>query len=139
MIQYSIVARVLLGYCWSNESSHAPLESPLGLSTFSAADLSGGSDPPTPQLHPSFAPKCTHAYALSQTGARRLWLHLRHPPFAYSRALDQAYAWLVADGRVSSYTVVPSVVVQRKAGESDLMTGNGSTWRESLVRGVFGS
>ena len=38
-------------------------------------------------LHPSFGPKCTHTYALSRSGARRLLLHLRHPPFAYSWAL----------------------------------------------------
>jgi hypothetical protein len=93
-------------------------------------------------LHPSFGPKCTHAYALSKSGARRLLLHLRYPPFAYSRALDQAFAWLVQSGRIRAYSVVPSVVVQRKVGESDVMYGQagmGSRWKERLVRGVFGT
>jgi hypothetical protein len=94
------------------------------------------------RLHPSFGPKCTHAYALSRSGARRLLLHLRHPPFAYSRALDQAFAWLVQSGRIRAYSVVPSVVVQRKVGGSDVMYGQegmGSGWKERLVRGVFGT
>ncbi|KAI9454726.1 hypothetical protein HD554DRAFT_2149932, partial [Boletus coccyginus] len=55
-------------------------------------------------LHPSHYPKCTHAYALLLSGARRLLQHLRYPPFAYSRALDQAYAWLIRSGRVRSYS-----------------------------------
>jgi hypothetical protein len=91
------------------------------------------------RIHPSFAPKCTHAYALSSEGARRLLLHLRYPPFAYSRALDQAFSWLVSSGRLRSFSVVPSLVVQRKIGESDVMKGNGSGWRDELVRGVFGT
>ncbi|KAH9920314.1 uncharacterized protein B0H18DRAFT_1024791, partial [Fomitopsis serialis] len=66
-------------------------------------------------LHPSFAPKCTHAYALTRTGARRLLLYLRHTPFAYSRALDQAL----------SFSVVPSLIVQRKIGRSDIDASGG--------------
>jgi hypothetical protein len=64
---------------------------------------------------------------------------LLYPPFAYSRALDQAFAWLVISERLKSYSVVPSVVVQRKVGGSDVMSGNGSTWKDELVRGVFGN
>ncbi|KZP30275.1 hypothetical protein FIBSPDRAFT_701423, partial [Athelia psychrophila] len=123
---------VFLGHCWSNESHYPALYPP---------------DSDTPQydllirnmtrLHPSFKPKCTHAYALSRSGARRLLLHLRHPAFAYSRAIDQAFAWLVQSGRIRAYSVVPSIVVQRKVGESDVMEGIGSTWREGLFRGVL--
>ncbi|KIJ60543.1 hypothetical protein HYDPIDRAFT_117069 [Hydnomerulius pinastri MD-312] len=90
-------------------------------------------------LHPSFGPKCTHAYALSLSGARRLLQHLRYPPFAYSRTLDQALAWLIRSGRLRSYSVVPSVVVQGKTVSSDILTGIGSEWREGLQNGVFGS
>ena len=66
--------------------------------------------------------------------------HLRFVPFAYSRALDQAYAWLVLSGRVHSYSVVPSVVVQRKVAPSDIDSGAagvGSAWKETLENGVF--
>ena len=91
------------------------------------------------RLHPSFKPKCSHAYALTRSGARRLWLHLRHPSFAYSRAIDQAFAWLVESGRVTSFSVVPAVIVQRKTTTSDVMDGLGSAWREGLVHGVFDS
>ncbi|KAF9221282.1 hypothetical protein BS17DRAFT_657135, partial [Gyrodon lividus] len=111
---------VFLGHCWSNESFYPALAS------FAHMDV-----------HPSFAPKCTHAYALSLSGARRLLQHLRYPPFAYSRALDQAYAWLIQSGRLRSYSVVPSVVMQRKTVSSDILPGMGSEWRESLQDGVF--
>ncbi len=91
-------------------------------------------------VHPSFAPKCSHAYALSRAGARRILLHLLHPPFLYSRALDQAFSWLVQSGRLKAYSVVPSVVVQHKLSRSDIDGGEkglGSGWKEELVYGVL--
>ncbi|GJE98031.1 hypothetical protein PsYK624_142530 [Phanerochaete sordida] len=118
---------LFLGHCWSNESYHAAL--PHAHTSNKASSL-----------HPSRAPKCTHAYAVTRAGARRLVEHLRYVPFAYSRALDQAYAWLVLSGRVRSYSVVPSLVVQRKVLSSDIDPGEsgvGSHWRESLREGVF--
>jgi hypothetical protein len=89
-------------------------------------------------LHVSQKPKCTHAYALSRIGARRLLLHLRYPPFAFSRAIDQAFAWLVESNRIKSYSVVPSLVVQRKVTESDITDSLGiRQWKEKLVMGIF--
>ena len=88
-------------------------------------------------LHPSTSPKCTHAYALSRTGARRLAVYLRHPPFAYSRAIDQAISWLVESGKLRGYSIVPSIVVQRKVDDSSISSGRGSSWRDNLTRGVF--
>lgn len=67
-------------------------------------------------------------------------MHLDYPPFAYSRALDQAYSWLILTGRMNSYSIVPSIVVQRKITASDVDAGGkglGSEWRESLGDGVF--
>ncbi|TCD68581.1 hypothetical protein EIP91_010369 [Steccherinum ochraceum] len=121
---------VFLGHCWSNETYHPPL--------VTVTDPSSGIQT---SLHPSYAPKCTHAYALSQAGARRLLSHLQFPPFAYSRALDQAISWLVLTGRLKSFSVVPSVVVQRKVRGSDVDAGReglGSEWRDSLTNGVLG-
>ena len=115
------------GHCWSNESHYFP----LGLSNSELRTT----------LHPSFRPKCTHAYALSHSGARRLLLHLRYPPFSYSRALDQALSWLIQSGRLRAYSVVPSLVVQRKSAWSDIMMGNegmGSEWKEKLEKSVLG-
>ncbi|KAJ7691303.1 hypothetical protein B0H17DRAFT_935258 [Mycena rosella] len=118
---------VFLGHCWSNESYYPAL-----------------GPPPSPQarlilthLYPSRAPLCTHAYALSAAGARRLLLHLTYPRFAYSRAIDHALAWLVQSGRLKSFSIVPSIVVQRKIGTSDVMQGKGSKWRDHLVHGVL--
>ncbi|KAJ7088418.1 hypothetical protein B0H15DRAFT_908519 [Mycena belliarum] len=112
---------VYLGHCWSNESLF-PALGPPGAPT---------------RLHPSRAPLCTHAYALSSAGARTLLLHLTYPRFAYSRAIDHALAWLVQSGRLKSFSLVPSVVIQRKVGRSDVMPGTGSKWRDRLVHGVL--
>ena len=121
------------GHCWSNESHYSPLSFPNSVQNY-VQELHTA-------LHPSFNPKCTHAYALSHSGARRLLLHLRYPPFSYSRALDQALSWLVQSGRLRAYSVIPSLVVQRKSGESDIMMGNqgmGSEWKEILEKSVLG-
>jgi GR25 family glycosyltransferase involved in LPS biosynthesis len=117
---------VFLGHCWSNEAHHPPLASTTGLTKNH-----------TSTLHPSHAPKCTHAYLLSRPGARRLLALLSRPHFAYSRAIDQAMAWLVKTKRLRCFSVVPSLVVQRKDGPSDVQGGNGSGWREGLARGVL--
>ncbi|KZT64019.1 hypothetical protein DAEQUDRAFT_733160 [Daedalea quercina L-15889] len=125
---------VFLGHCWSNETYYPALDNPEhgrpDTLRFRTA------------LHPSFAPKCTHAYALTRTGARRLLLYLQHTPFAYSRALDQAISWLILSGKLKAFSVVPSLVVQRKIGRSDIDTsggGMGSLWRDHLDNGVLGS
>ncbi|TBU48740.1 hypothetical protein BD309DRAFT_949110 [Dichomitus squalens] len=116
---------VFLGHCWSNESRYPA----VGSSSFVETTV-----------HPSFAPKCTHAYALSYTGAIRLLLHLLHPPFAYSRALDQAFSWLIQSSRLKAYSLVPSVVVQRRADKSDIdggQDGLGSRWQDHLQHGIL--
>ncbi|KAF8499083.1 hypothetical protein F5888DRAFT_1687606 [Russula emetica] len=121
---------VYLGHCWSDETRlptlrNVSLRLPTGQTT-----LSG--------LHPASSPKCTHAYMLSRIGARRVVAHLRHPPFAYSRAIDQALAWLIQSRRLRAFSIVPPVVVQRKIAVSDVMPGLGSAWRDELYDGVLG-
>ncbi|VDB86564.1 unnamed protein product [Peniophora sp. CBMAI 1063] len=131
---------VYLGHCWSNETEHQPLRTvaPPWLPNSKGYVPSMPSDPAhRTSLHPASGPKCTHAYALSRHGARRLLAHLRHPPFAYSRAIDQAMAWLVRSDRLNAFSIVPPVVVQRKMDQSDLMPGNGSRWRDNLYDGVL--
>lgn len=119
-----------LGHCWSNEEYH-PAIATLALPH---------SNHRASTLHPSLAPKCTHAYAVSRAGALKIVQHLQHPPFAYSRALDQAYSWLIVSGRVQSYSIVPSLVVQRKITASDVDAGEsgvGSVWKDSLDDGIL--
>jgi len=89
------------------------------------------------QLHASSGPQCTHAYALSRTGARRLLLHLRYPPFAFSRAIDQAVAWLIETNRIKSYSVVPALIVQRRISNSDVTEGIGYWQKDKLFSSVF--
>ncbi|KAF8433793.1 hypothetical protein L210DRAFT_3556189 [Boletus edulis BED1] len=112
---------VFLGHCWSDESYYPALTE--------FADT---------YLHPSYHPKCTHAYALSLSGVRRLLQHLRYPPFAYSRALDQAYAWLIWSGRLRSYSIVPSLIVQKSSSMStnDLTVPEGDM---ELLEGMLAS
>ncbi|KAF7319021.1 hypothetical protein HMN09_00238300 [Mycena chlorophos] len=113
---------LFLGHCWSNESFHPAL-----------------SHQAQTNIHPSNAPLCTHAYAISPTGAARLLLYLTHPPFAYSRPIDRALAWLVQSGLVRAFSVVPSVIIQRKIGKSDVaVDGKASAWRDNLRNGFFG-
>ncbi|KAF9648526.1 hypothetical protein BDM02DRAFT_2253830 [Thelephora ganbajun] len=121
---------VFLGsHCWSEESKRPAIAAYN--SSISAMTVS------VTFLHPSTSPKCTHAYALSRRGARRLAVYLRHPPFAYSRAIDQAISWLVESGKLTAYSIVPSIVVQRKVDDSGISDGRGSSWRDNLTRGVF--
>ncbi|KAF6751382.1 hypothetical protein DFP72DRAFT_816796, partial [Ephemerocybe angulata] len=146
---------VFLGHCWSNESSYPAISglSETALLHNHSHALSSPGDlkldvSASHHLHPSFAPKCTHAYALSRKGARKLLLHLRYPPFSFSRAIDQAMAWLVQSGRLKSFSVVPALVVQRKLLKSDIKGEDGNsrngtksgmgTWKVYLTDGVFG-
>lgn len=85
-------------------------------------------------------PQCTHAYAVSHRGARRILAHLLHPSFAFSRAVDQALAWLVLSHRLRSYSVMPPIIIQAKLTGSDIdkgADGRGSAWRETLEDGVL--
>jgi hypothetical protein len=64
-------------------------------------------------------------------------VHLRYPPFSYSRAVDLAISWLIQIDRVKSFSLYPSIVVQRKTTNSDIMPGKGSDWKDNLVNGVY--
>ncbi|KAI0358882.1 hypothetical protein OH77DRAFT_1509666 [Trametes cingulata] len=122
---------VFLGHCWSNESYHPALMA-QGRPSLEVQGVG---------VHPSFAPKCTHAYAINPASARRLLLYLSYPLFAYSRPFDQALAWLVQDKQVKAFSVVPSIVVQHKVSGSDIdqgAGGTGSKWRDHLKHSVLG-
>lgn len=130
-----------LGSCWSNESYYAPLDTTTISDSNFPALRKFGDNVHTTTIRPSRAPKCTHAYALTTAGARKLLRYLQYPAFAYSRALDQALSWLILDGRIKSFTIVPSVVAQRKVSTSDVdggASGFGSSWRDRLEDGVLG-
>ncbi|KAI0651379.1 hypothetical protein C8Q79DRAFT_932983 [Trametes meyenii] len=121
---------VYLGHCWSDESTHPAV---TGDSKFSETQKV--------HLHPSYYPKCTHAYALNPASAHRLLRYLQYPPFAYSRALDQALAWLISSKRLKAFSIVPSLVIQLKTSGSDIdpgTSGVGSGWKDHLEHGVLG-
>ncbi|KAF8599258.1 hypothetical protein BDV93DRAFT_546984 [Ceratobasidium sp. AG-I] len=104
---------LFLGHCWSAENTRPPLRSHSA-------------------LHRSHSPKCTHAYALSYRGARRVAELLREPLMAYSRPLDAAYLELIQSNQLNAYSVYPSVIVQTKDSPSDIFPGNGSRWKDVL-------
>ncbi|KAJ3485800.1 hypothetical protein NLI96_g4684 [Meripilus lineatus] len=127
------------GSCWSNESYYPRLGV---LSSNLTGTLNFEDTRYKTTIHPSRSPKCTHAYAVTTTGARKLLRYLQYPPFAYSRALDQALAWLIMEDKIKSFTIVPSLVVQRKISASDIdggPSGFGSSWKERLIDGVLSS
>ncbi|GAA6023547.1 hypothetical protein JCM10207_005713, partial [Rhodosporidiobolus poonsookiae] len=117
-----------LGWCWGGEGQKPQFLHPL--------------------LHPSTAPKCLHAYALTSTGAKTLLDHMLSPWSAYSTAVDLWVASLVMfqgwlgtvyptkEGAVKplirAWSLTPPLVVQRKDGPSDLQSGSGSRWRGVL-------
>ncbi|CAE6457315.1 unnamed protein product [Rhizoctonia solani] len=111
---------LFLGHCWSAEDTYPPLRS-------------------HDQLHPSHSPKCTHAYAVSRKGARRLVKLLRDPSVAYGRPLDAALLDLIQSNLVNAYSVHPSVVIQTKDTPSDIFPGNGSRWRDTLQMSALNS
>ncbi|KAJ3794591.1 hypothetical protein GGU11DRAFT_292562 [Lentinula aff. detonsa] len=117
---------LFLGFCWSNEANHPAVEDPYVV-------------PKKNKLHPSFQPRCLHAYALSPAGAVRVLKHLRHEPFAYGRSVDLAIAWLILEKRIKSFTVVPPLVIQRKVTKTDITVFGGSIWKEQLHEGVLGT
>lgn len=127
-LRHGTYGYVHVGHCWSNESHYPALSK---VSQGSSLEIT---------LHPSFAPKCTHAYALSQSGAHRLLQYLLYPPFSYSRALDQALSWLIESDRLKAFSLVPSIVVQRKVDRSDIDGGEhglGSRWKDHLKHGIL--
>lgn len=124
---------VFLGYCCSDESRGQRISpGPPDVSNDDSTQPSSNS-----QLHASSQPQLTHAYALSRTGARRLLLHLQYPPFAFSRAIDQAIAWLIETNRIKSYTTVPALIAQRRVSNSDITEGIGFWQKDKLVSSVF--
>jgi len=75
---------------------------------------------------------CLHAYALSLSGANRIFSHLSSPWLAYTSAVDLALPTLMHFNQINSFSIVPPLVIQRKDGPSDLQKGNGSKWRGVL-------
>lgn len=121
---------VMLGHCWSDEARYSPLiVLPSGISGTTTSATRNVS------LHPANSPLCTHAYALTTKGATTLYNHLRHPAFAYSRALDQAIAWLIRSKNLkNAYSIVPSLIIQTKDSKSDISgRTKGSRWRDTLM------
>jgi len=59
-------------------------------------------------------------------------------PFAYGRALDQALVRLIQGRRLQAFSIVPSLIVQTKDSPSDIMRGNGSSWKDELVDSALG-
>lgn len=98
---------------------------------------------------------CLHAYAVTNTGARRLLATMLDPWSAFSTAIDLVVPSLLhiqtalatlakrlnqTEALVAppplellkSFSIAPPLVVQRKDGPSDLQRGNGSRWRGLL-------
>ncbi|KAG9104423.1 hypothetical protein FRC06_002658 [Ceratobasidium sp. 370] len=105
---------VMLGHCFSDENSKPPVHG-------------------TPHLHPSTHVLCTHAYAVSRTGARRMIRYLRTPLFAFSRPIDHAFQHFNWHKILNVYSIEPAVVIQTKDTLSDIVSGTGGEQDEWLA------
>ncbi|KDN35879.1 hypothetical protein RSAG8_11241, partial [Rhizoctonia solani AG-8 WAC10335] len=109
---------VMLGHCQSHEWGHPKLKL-------------------TPALHRSTHTMCTHAYAVSKRGARKLVRFLRSEHFAYSRPVDHTFIHLGNHELIKIYSVLPTVVLQTKDNPSDIVAGTGGLKTEFLVDSVL--
>ncbi|CAE6398845.1 unnamed protein product [Rhizoctonia solani] len=109
---------VMLGHCQSHEWGHPKLKH-------------------TPALHRSTHTMCTHAYAVSKRGARKLVRFLRSEHFAYSRPIDHTFIHLGYHELIKIYSVLPAVVLQTKDNPSDIVAGTGGLKTEFLVDSVL--
>ncbi|QRV90908.1 glycosyltransferase family 25 protein [Ceratobasidium sp. AG-Ba] len=105
---------VMLGHCQSDENAKPPVRG-------------------TPHLHPSTHVLCTHAYAVTRTGARRMIRYLRTPLFAFSRPIDHAFQHFNWHKILEVYSVEPPVVIQTKDTLSDIVSGTGGKQTEWLA------
>ncbi|CAE6528286.1 unnamed protein product [Rhizoctonia solani] len=109
---------VMLGHCQSHEWGHPKLRL-------------------TPALHRSTHTMCTHAYAVSKRGARKLVRFLRSEHFAYSRPIDHTFIHLGYHELIKIYSVLPAIVLQTKDNPSDIVGGTGGLKTEFLVDSVL--
>ncbi|CAE6441309.1 unnamed protein product [Rhizoctonia solani] len=105
---------VMLGHCQSHEWGHPKLKN-------------------APALHRSTHTMCTHAYAVSKRGARKLVRFLRSEHFAYSRPIDHTFIHLGYHELIKIYSVLPAIVLQTKDNPSDIDGGTGGLKTEFLV------
>ncbi|ELU40039.1 glycosyltransferase family 25 domain-containing protein [Rhizoctonia solani AG-1 IA] len=115
---WDVVMLVLSGHCQSHEWGHPKLKY-------------------TPALHRSTHTMCTHAYAVSKRGARKLVRFLRSERFAYSRPIDHTFIHLGYHELIKIYSVLPAVVLQTKDNPSDIVAGTGGLKTEFLVDSVL--
>ncbi|CAE7151322.1 unnamed protein product [Rhizoctonia solani] len=109
---------VMLGHCQSHEWNHPKLKH-------------------TPALHRSTHTMCTHAYAVSKRGARKLVRFLRSELVAYSRPIDHTFIHLGYHELIKIYSVLPAIVLQTKDNPSDIVPGTGGLKTEFLVDSVL--
>lgn len=86
-----------------------------------------------PILRISAEPRCSHAYALSQGGARRLLELVDDPWTAYQSAIDLLVARRIKEGRIKAFVIEPPLVIQSKRFDSALQPGKGNAWRGLLM------
>ncbi|SDA02940.1 BZ3500_MvSof-1268-A1-R1_Chr11-1g03228 [Microbotryum saponariae] len=102
-----------LGHCWGRELLRPAYRHPL--------------------LHPSVQPLCLHGYALSRQGVKRVLSLLNNPWTAYQTAVDTAVPSFIFFRLLTSFSVEPPIITQRKDGPSDIQEGVGSVWKGLLM------
>lgn len=78
-------------------------------------------------------PMCTHGYALSQKGARRLLEVVASPWTSYTVGVDTAMARAHKDGKINAFLVDPPLIIQTKESKSTVQNGGAEDWRGLLM------
>ena len=74
----------------------------------------GQNDPPTRILQRASLAQCTHAYAVTARGARKL---LYYTSLHLDKRLDMAIADLVQSDLLAAFSVIPPIMIQWKTTE----------------------
>jgi len=107
---------VYLGHCHSQEYRNNPLQS-------------------APRFRVTHHILCTHGYAVSRKGARKILKLLRSADYAYSKPIDHGLKDLVQQHLLKSYSAYPPLVVQRKEDISDIIGNATFNWSWNDVEG----
>lgn len=112
-----------LGHCWGKELLRTSPSSHRHSLTPSHA----GPAYLHPLLHESTSPMCLHAYAISASGAKRLLALLEDPWTAYQTPIDTAIPTLISQSLLTSFSIEPPLIIQRKDEPSDIHKGTGTS------------
>ncbi|CAG8560402.1 8142_t:CDS:1 [Acaulospora morrowiae] len=87
------------------------------------------------KVYKSSSPACTHGYAVSLTGAKKLFRELINGSLPY----DLQIRIPIRSGKFKSYTLIPSAIIQWVYGNPSDISPNGASWTYHLKQSIMQS